>query len=582
MATSDERSATSDESPETSDEWASDSEFETSAPSSPSDEAASQSQFERSDLQAASPENLDHEPEDSAQSPSSADSDPSADADPSVEAARLLRSIIEGLNTEAEQAVTAAQSPAPLAPPPEPSFELFGEESLPVLPPPPAPKQSLPRPTLEVLVKIPPEARKDTREAEVIIPPEARRPPPISVSVRPSRTAPDSPPTEAEIPFAVAGDLLGSAPTLTLPVPKVSLPVSPQDLMLERLSGAIERYEAASEAKTRGPRTEEFELPSFNPPPEEQELPDDQQRAALFAQVRDNPLDADAYHLLADYFDRHGDVERGDLMAEIATALEAVPEAPARVPRLLLSARDRSGLRHPQLRGEAGELLSLCGSALCQLFPTEGRAAGSRDQFHLESGPGAQAAADAVLAGVRILGSRAPDLYLSEDAGPPFSLVFPGSLRLLVGRAAVKKPMPAPELRFFAGRALFTQSPDLLALRSLSVEELTFGIQTVGVALLGGKRVSSEAWTVREVLSPKAVPRLKEIFERVLDTLDLDSLAEGARHSANRAGLIVAGAVAPALGALRAKKALDAEIAELVRFAASERYLHLRARRIPG
>ncbi|MDQ3262501.1 MAG: hypothetical protein M3Y59_02400 [Myxococcota bacterium] len=556
--------------------------------------------------------------------------------DNSAEAARLLKSIIEGLNTEAEHAVLTDRA-APAAPSAPSSvgaptgsvesFDLFGEAALPVLPPPPAQKPSLPRPTLEVLVKIPPEARKDTREAEVVIPPEARRPTQMAVSAPPPRIVPDSPPTEAELPFSVAGELLGSpgrearrapsvappvtrapvlspepptspsrdraldsAPTLAIPLaelaaqmePKVSLPVSPQDLMLERLSGAIERYEAASEARTRGPRTEEFEIPSFRPPDEEQKLPDDEQRAALFSQVRDNPLDADAYHLLADYFDRHGDVERGDLMAEIATALEAVPEAPARVPRLILSARDRSGLRHPQLRGEAGELLGLCGSALCQLFPTRGRTAGSKDPFHLESGPGAQAAADAVLASIRILGLRAPDLFLAEDAGPPFSLVFPGSLRLLVGRSAVKKPMPAPELRFFAGRALFTQTPDLLALRSLSVEELTFGLQTVGVALFGGKKVSEEAWTVREVLSPKVVPRLKEIFERAMETLDLDSLAEGARHSSNRAGLIVAGAVAPALGALRAKKALDAEIAELVRFAASERYLHLRARRIPG
>jgi hypothetical protein len=43
---------------------------------------------------------------------------------------------------------------------------------------------------------------------------------------------------------------------------------------------------------------------------------------------------------------------------------------------------------------------------------------------------------------------------------------------------------------------------------------------------------------------------------------------------------VVCGGIAPALEALRAKKALPAETTELVRFAVSERYLELRTRRL--
>ena len=63
--------------------------------------------------------------------------------------------------------------------------------------------------------------------------------------------------------------------------------------------------------------------------------------------------------------------------------------------------------------------------------------------------------------------------------------------------------------------------------------------------------------------------------------LDLASLTEGARHSANRAGLVVCGGIAPAIASLRAKRALPSEMMELVRFAASERYLQLRNRNVP-
>jgi hypothetical protein len=147
---------------------------------------------------------------------------------------------------------------------------------------------------------------------------------------------------------------------------------------------------------------------------------------------------------------------------------------------------------------------------------------------------------------------------------------------------AVRSRIALPELRFFAGRALFTQNPDLLALRSLSEEQLDQGLEALETALHGGKMMRAEARALREALPLKQVPRLRELYERNAQLLDLQRLAEGARHSANRAGLVVCGAVGPAILALRAKKALETEVVELVRFAASERYLDMRHRTLEG
>jgi cellulose synthase operon protein C len=169
---------------------------------------------------------------------------------------------------------------------------------------------------------------------------------------------------------------------------------------------------------------------------------------------------------------------------------------------------------------------------------------------------------------------------LSEDNGPPFALVFTNAPRMLVGRLAVKKRLPEAELRFFAGRALFTQNPDLLVLRSLKREQIARALTVLAAVLRGGRTLSTEARAVQEALPGKGLDRLKMLFEKIGRSIDLNSLAEGARHSANRAGLVVCGGIAPALAALRAKKALPSEVTELVRFAASERYLMLRTRRL--
>lgn len=317
--------------------------------------------------------------------------------------------------------------------------------------------------------------------------------------------------------------------------------------------------------------------PSFGPSPARALSAE---REALFERVRHHPLEADGYRLLAEHFDTANDAARSSLMLEIARALEGDPHAAPRAPRLILNATDRAGLKHPALRGEGGELLNLVGVALCRLNPARGREAGTDDEFHLDAGKGARAVADALLAAVRILGLRSPDVYLADDAGPPLSLVFTTEPRILVGKLAVKKEVTDAELRFFAGRTLFTQQPELMALRSLRREQLLRGLVLVS-QVAEGRAASAEAKLFREGIPAKAWDRLRQLVKSVGTKLDLGALTEGARHSANRAGLVVCGGIAPAIASLRAKKALPSEMMELVRFAASERYLQLRNRNLP-
>lgn len=304
------------------------------------------------------------------------------------------------------------------------------------------------------------------------------------------------------------------------------------------------------------------------------------ERKALFERVRSNPLEPDGYRLLAEHFDTASDPTRSSLMLEIARALEGDPHAAPRTPRLILNATDRAGLKHPSLRGEPGELLNLVGIALCRLHPAKGKDASTAEEFNLTAGKGARAAADALLAAVRILGLRAPDVFISEDQGPPFSLIFATEPRLLVGKSSVKRETPDSELRFFAGRALFTQLPELMALRNLRREHLLRGMATVA-QVANGKTDSAEARVIREAVPARAWDRVRQLFKSAARKLDYSALSEGARHSANRAGLVVCGGIAPAIAALRAKKALPTEMTELVRFAASERYLQMRSRMIP-
>jgi hypothetical protein len=178
----------------------------------------------------------------------------------------------------------------------------------------------------------------------------------------------------------------------------------------------------------------------------------------------------------------------------------------------------------------------------------------------------------------RVLDLRLPEVLLSEESGPPFTVVHTSTPRILVGKLAVQQPLPAHELRFHAGRALFCLAPDLLALRSLKKDQLLRGLSFLSAVLYEEENETPgpEGRVLRDALPAKARERAAKLLEPGMRKLDIPALAEAARHSANRAGLVVCGGVGPALEVLRARRALEQELVELVRFAASERYLQLR------
>jgi cellulose synthase operon protein C len=301
-------------------------------------------------------------------------------------------------------------------------------------------------------------------------------------------------------------------------------------------------------------------------------------RPPAFRRVQEQPLDAKAYRELSAFFSSRGDTARGTLMAEVATALVGRQEFKPSPPRRTLSAEERAGLRHPGLRNPAGELLACVGPALCRLFPSSGRAVGSSEPLRPDAGPGARRALEVLESVARLLGVEVPEVCLAEEDGPPFALVHPGAPRLLVGRFVVRQAQPRPELRFFAGRALACLAPDLLVLRCVRKDQLLRAVAILSSVLRGGTDFGAESRVVREALHPRARERALELLEVATREFDAVALADAARHSANRAGLVASGGPGPAVAALRALKVDESELVELVRFAASERYLPLRDR----
>ncbi|HUH13613.1 MAG TPA: hypothetical protein VMK65_10905, partial [Longimicrobiales bacterium] len=195
-------------------------------------------------------------------------------------------------------------------------------------------------------------------------------------------------------------------------------------------------------------------------------------RPEAFQRLQENPLESRSYRQLSVLFADQGELARSALMAELATALSGGKPSAPRPPSRPLTPEERAQLRHPGLGHPAGELLACVGAALCRLFPTFGRAAGSTEPLCTESGPGAAAVLEALQSAARLLGVEVPEALVSLEDGPPFVPVHPGAPRLLVGRLALEQPLPEEELRFFAGRALASLEPELLALRCLKEEQL--------------------------------------------------------------------------------------------------------------
>ncbi|RKH24390.1 hypothetical protein D7Y13_36160, partial [Corallococcus praedator] len=296
----------------------------------------------------------------------------------------------------------------------------------------------------------------------------------------------------------------------------------------------------------------------------------------VFKLVRERPLDPKPYRGLVEHFEQRKDVTRAALMRELADALEGRDISAPRVQRGPLSSQERAGLRHPGLRTPAGELLACVGIALCRLFPSPTRIASASEPLRANAGPGAPAILDALHTVARLLGVPLPELVAGDDDTANITPVHITVPRLVVGRQLVQQPLSVAELRFHAGRALFSMSPDLLALRALRKDHLLRALALLSSVLKDPKGAGDDARVVREALSPKALERASALMEPGTRDFDASLLSAAARDSANRAGLVACGGPGPALTALRARRPHDSELEELVRFAASERYLALR------
>ncbi|RKH89054.1 hypothetical protein D7Y21_12425, partial [Corallococcus sp. AB045] len=296
----------------------------------------------------------------------------------------------------------------------------------------------------------------------------------------------------------------------------------------------------------------------------------------VFKLVRESPLDPKPYRGLVDHFDQRGDGTRAALMRELADSLEGRDVPAPRVQRTPLTNQERAGLRHPGLRTPSGELLACVGIALCRLFPSPARIANTTEPLRASSGPGAAAVLDALNGAARLLGVPLPELVAGDDDSANITPLHTSAPRLVVGRLLVQQPPTNAELRFHAGRALFSLSPDLLALRALRKDHLLRALALLSSVLKNPKDAGDDARVVRESLSPKALERAALLMEPGTRDFDASLLVAAARDSANRAGLVACGGPGPALTVLRARRPNDSELEELVRFAASERYLALR------
>lgn len=304
------------------------------------------------------------------------------------------------------------------------------------------------------------------------------------------------------------------------------------------------------------------------------------ERDELTRYAFEHPLDATGFDDLAHWYARAGDEARAEWMRDIAKAVSGKPVPSPRAPRLILSAQLRKMLKHPLVMTPALEAIALAGPTLCRLYPTTGTAAGSGTEFDADAGPGASKAGEALLAAVRILGMKAPGVYLSQENGPPFSVAYYDGPRVLVGKLAVRRELADSELRFYAGRALFTLTAGLLPLRLLRKAELEEGLSSIAKVLKNERAPTVDARAIRDALPAEARGRLNELLVSLGRKLKIDALLEGSRHSVNRAGLMVCGGLGPALHALKAKKALKSELEELVRFAMSDEYFALTARSV--
>jgi hypothetical protein len=296
------------------------------------------------------------------------------------------------------------------------------------------------------------------------------------------------------------------------------------------------------------------------------------------------PLDPARYRALAALAEAHGDPDRGALMQEIARALEGEGGIEAEAPRLTLSQEDWQAILRFGLRSVAFDVFAIAGRVLCAAEAEPAPELGAGRPFTMGRGAGSRATGEALLAAVRILGLRAPDVSMSSAQSPPLRSVNTLPPQILVGRMAVKEePLPSAHLRFFAGRALACFHPDLAAPRLLSAQQLELRLRQLAMAVADRGPVPEAVLDLARQVPAKGRGRLHDLLEMLhRDGVTATSLRQSARFCVNRAGLVVAGSVEAAVAALRAKRGGSAELEDLLAFAVSGPYYETRFGRQPA
>jgi hypothetical protein len=292
--------------------------------------------------------------------------------------------------------------------------------------------------------------------------------------------------------------------------------------------------------------------------------------------IEEGPLDPRGYAGLSALLRKVGDAKRARHVESVADALlgKAGAQATTSVPRTVADS-ERPGLRHPMLRTEDGELMALCAPILLALTQkASGAFPGS--PFRRDAGPGAEAVTRALDAVEQVLAMRFAHVRISDEPYPAFRLLASKGLRVEIGRQALAAPQPEGRLRFEGGKALFSQSPELLVLLHLGADALHSMLQTLERTLRSGRRLPLDAQRLFTKLGERRQKRLLWLLRSRQEALDVRTLKRAARFSAHRAGLAASGDVAASLAALRALGAGEDEQAQLVRFAVSERYFQMR------
>ena len=313
------------------------------------------------------------------------------------------------------------------------------------------------------------------------------------------------------------------------------------------------------------------------------ELPDEttelEDVPALQAKIRRDPLKSGLYRRMVHSFEVQGNLDRAVVVSEVAAALEQRP-SPERLPRLMLDDADRFRLQHRYLDNGWSEMLQVAGHSLMRvLAPSGARVPPVISEFDESVGPGTDSLVEALCAGVRTLGIRPAKPKVIDTRGAPFSTSFDQTPRLWIARSAIEKKVSAAQLRFFLGRALWMHRPELLILRSLNVTRLVRAFRLLRLAAEREAPRTKAVETLQGLLGKQGLRRVRELYAFNQGKKPaIERMVEGARHSANRAGLVVCGAVSPALKALKAKHASEREVSELLRFASSEAYAKVRRR----